>query len=122
MPYKGRRRWGHRPSSYHRWLHFRRSYVFLLIWVIGFALGFYVVPGLTFPKSEAQNHLTIGHIQSTPAVVRSAMAVFPVPSRVTFTLPWLRSSATEWWTSCSTVFPPIPTSWSFRKVTLFVNR
>lgn len=40
-----RHMWGYRPTGHHRRLRIRRSYVFLLIWVIGFALGLYLVPG-----------------------------------------------------------------------------
>jgi hypothetical protein len=47
-PYR-RRRWGYRTSGHHRWLRFRRAYVFLLIWVIGFGLGLYLVPALSYP-------------------------------------------------------------------------
>lgn len=43
-----RKWWRRRPSHYHRWLRIRRSYVVLLIWVIGFALGLYLVPGLNY--------------------------------------------------------------------------
>jgi len=45
--YGGRRRWKFR-SGYHKWLRIRKSYVFLAIWVAGFALGLYLVPGLNF--------------------------------------------------------------------------
>jgi len=48
VPYKRRRRWGYRPSAYHRWLRIRKSYVFLLMWVAGFALGLYLVPALNY--------------------------------------------------------------------------
>jgi AN1-like Zinc finger len=43
-----RRRWGYRLSGYHRRLRVRKSYVFLLIWVVGFALGLYLDPGLSY--------------------------------------------------------------------------
>jgi len=41
----GRQEWGYRPSDYRRRrVRVRRSYAFLIIWVVSFLLGLYLVP------------------------------------------------------------------------------
>lgn len=46
--HQGRRRWGLRRMGYHRWLRIRKSYIFLAIWVTGFALGLYLAPWMYY--------------------------------------------------------------------------